>query len=129
MQVGRSVLFGFVALVGLLTAGNAALWLIVPERAAEALKMPLLTGAALSTQMDIGAFFLSGAIFTGLALITRERPWFIAAAVLVLGAALYRTAAFALHGAPFLADMVGAELVMGSVMIIAARVLGRGGNG
>jgi hypothetical protein len=128
MRIGRSVLLGLVALVGLLTAGNAALWLIVPARAAEALKMPLLTGAGLSTQMDIGAFFLGGAIFTVLALITRERPWFIAAAVLVLGAALYRTAAFAFHGAPFLADMVGIEIVMGSIMIIASRVLGRGGN-
>jgi hypothetical protein len=128
MRVGRSVLLGLVALVGLLTAGNAALWLFIPARAAEALKMPLLSGAALSTQMDIGAFFLSGAIFTGLALITRERLWFIAAAVLVLGAALYRTAAFAFHGAPFLADMVGIEIAMGGIMIIASRVLGRGHN-
>jgi uncharacterized membrane protein len=131
MQVGRSVLLGLVALTALLTAGNAALWLIVPARAAEALKMPLLTGAALSTQMDIGAFFLGGAIFTVMALITRERPWFIAAAVLVLGAAFYRTAAFAFHGAPFLSGMVGIEVAMGTVLIIASRVLGRGreGNG
>ena len=129
MQVGRSVLLGLVALTALLTAGNAALWLIIPARAAEALKMPLLTGAALSTQMDIGAFFLGGAIFTVMALTTRERPWFIAAAVLVLGAAFYRTAAFAFHGAPFLADMVGVEVAMGTIMIIASRVLGRGGNG
>lgn len=131
MRVGRSVLFGLVGLVGLLTAGNAALWLIVPARAAAALKMPLLSGSALSTQMDIGAFFLAGAIFTVLALMTRERPWFIAAAVLVLGAAPYRTVAFALHGAPFLADMVGIEVMMGTIMIIASRVLGRerGGNG
>lgn len=128
MQVGRSVLLGLVALTALLTAGNAALWLIIPARAAEALKMPLLTGAALSTQMDIGAFFLGGAIFTVMALTTRERPWFIAAAVLVLGAAVYRTAAFAFHGAPFLADMVGVEVAMGSIMIIASRVLGRGGK-
>ncbi|MDP4604871.1 MAG: hypothetical protein NWS68_01800, partial [Erythrobacter sp.] len=80
------------------------------------------------TQMDIGAFFLGGAIFTVMALTTRERPWFIAAAVLVLGAAVYRTAAFAFHGAPFLADMVGVEVAMGSIMIIASRVLGRGGK-
>lgn len=131
MTVRRSVLLGLVAVIALLMAGNAALWLIVPARAAEALSMPLLTGAALSSQMDIGAFFLAAASFIVLALITRERPWFIAAAVPLLGAAAYRTAAFLFHGAPFLAGMVGIEVAMGTVLIIASRVLGRGreGNG
>lgn len=127
--MGRSVLLGLVALIALLMAGNAALWLLVPARAAEALKMPLLTGPALSSQMDIGAFFLAAACFIGLALITRERPWFIAAAVPLLGAAAYRTAAFLFHGAPFLADMVAIEVVMGAILIIASRVLGRESSG
>lgn len=128
MNVGRTVVLGLVSLIALLMAGNAALWLLVPARAAEALQMPLLTGAALSSQMDVGAFFLGAATFTLMALITRERPWFFAAAVLLLGAAIYRTAAFAFHGAPFLADMVGIEIAMGSIMIIASRILGRGSN-
>jgi hypothetical protein len=128
MNVGRTVVLGLVGLIALLMGGNAALWLLVPARAAEALQMPLLTGAALSSQMDVGAFFLGAATFTLMALITRERPWFMAAAVLLLGAALYRTGAFAAHGAPFLADMVGIEVAMGSIMIIASRVLGRGGK-
>lgn len=126
MKMGRSVLLALVALIALLMTANAALWLLVPARAAEALSMPLLTGAALSSQMDIGAFFLGAASFTGLALITRERAWFLAAAVLLLGAAAYRTAAFLLHDAAFLADMVGIEIVMGSTLIIASRVLARG---
>lgn len=129
MQAFRSVLLGLVALVALLMAANAALWLGLPERAAKALAMPLLTGPALSSQMDIGAFFLAGATFGVLALITRERPWFLAAAVLALGAAGFRTAAFLFHGAPFLAGMVGIEVVMGATMIIASRVLGRGAGG
>lgn len=127
--MGRSVLLGLVALIALLMAGNAALWLLVPARAAEALKMPLLTGAALSSQMDIGAFFLAAACFIVAALVTRERPWFIAAAVPLLGAAAYRTAAFLFHGAPFLADMVTIEVVMGAILIIASRVLGRESTG
>lgn len=129
MNVVRSVLLGLVAVIALLMAGNGALWLFVPARAAEALSMPLLTGAALSSQMDIGAFFLAAATFIVLALVTRERPWFIAAAVPLLGAAAYRTAAFLLHGAPFLADMVGIEIAMGSILITASRVLGRESNG
>ena len=126
MQVGRSVLLGLVAVIALFMGTNAALWLLVPERAAKVLEMPLLTGAALSSQMDIGAFFMSAATFAALALFTRERPWFVAAAVMLLGAAAYRTLAFLSHGAPFLAHMVGIEIVMGSILIIASRVLGRG---
>lgn len=126
MQVGRSVLLALVAVIALFMGGNAALWLVVPERAAKLLEMPLLTGAALSSQMDIGALFLGAATFAVLALITRERPWFIAAAVPILGAAALRTNAFLFHGAAFLADMVAIEIVMGSILIIASRVLGHG---
>lgn len=126
MNVRRSVLLALVAIIGLLMAANAALWLLVPARAAEALKMPLLSGPALSSQMDIGAFFLAAASFIVMALITRDRPWFLAAAVPLLGAAAYRTVAFAFHGAPFLADMVGIEVAMGVILIIASRVLGHG---
>jgi hypothetical protein len=126
MNVRRMVLLGLVASVGLLMGANAALWLLVPARAAEALGMPLLTGPALSSQMDIGAFFMAAASFIAMALITREKPWFIASAVLALGAAAYRTVAYLFHGAPFLADMVGIELVMGAILIIAGRVLARG---
>lgn len=129
MKARRSVLLSLVFLVALLMTANAALWLVVPVRAAEALAMPLLTGPALSSQMDIGAFFLAGASFIVIALITRERPWFIAAAVLALAAAAYRTAAFLFHGAPFLAGMVGIEVAMGMVLIVASRVLGRGPAG
>lgn len=129
MQIGRAVLLGLVALIALLMAGNAVLWLLAPARGAAALQMPLLTGAALSSQMDVGAFFLGAATFSALALFTRERPWFIAAAVLLLGAAAFRTAAFLFHGAPFLATMVGIEIAMGSILVIASRVLGRGAGG
>jgi len=124
MKMGRSVLLALVVVIALFMGTNAALWLIVPARAAKVLEMPLLTGAGLSSQMDIGAMFLGGATFTMLALITRERPWFIAAAVLILGAAVYRTNAFLFHGAAFLAHMVVIEVVIGAILIIASRVLG-----
>ncbi len=126
MNVGRSILLAFVVIIAFFMATNAALWLIVPERAARVLEMPLLTGAGLSSQMDIGALFLGAATFTALALMTRERPWFIAAAVLILGAAAYRTNAFLFHGASFLAHMVAIELVIGTILITASRVLARG---
>jgi hypothetical protein len=105
---------------------NAALWLIAPGLAAKVLEMPLLTGAGLSSQMDIGALFLGAASFSVMALITNQRPWFIAAAVLILGAAAYRTNAYLFHGAAFLAHMVAIELVVGIILIVASRVFGRG---
>lgn len=126
MKVGRLVLLGIVTLIALFMGLNAGLWLIVPARAAKVLEMPLLTGSGLSSQMDIGAFFMSVATFVALALFTRERPWFIAAAVMLLGAAAYRTVAFLFHGAPFLIHMVGIEIVMGVILITASRMLGRG---
>ncbi|MDR6850853.1 hypothetical protein J2Y54_000346 [Sphingomonas sp. BE123] len=125
MQVGRTVLLVLVAVIALFMATNAALWLLVPERAAKVLEMPLLTGAGLSSQMDIGALFLGAATFTVMALITRERPWFIAGAVLILGAAAYRTNAYLFHGAAFLAHMVAVEIVIGAILITASRVLVR----
>lgn len=124
--MGRSVLLALVAIIALFMGTNAALWLFAPERAARALEMPLLTGSGLSSQMDIGALFLGAATFAVMALLTRERPWFIAAAVLILGAAAYRTNAYLFHGAAFLAHMVVIEFVVGVILIVASRVLGRG---
>lgn len=124
MRIGRPVLVGLVAVIALFMGLNAALWLFAPERAARALEMPLLTGSGLSSQMDIGALFLGAASFAALALITRERQWFIAAAVLILGAAAYRTNAHLFHGASFLGQFVAIEIVIGVVLIIASRVLG-----
>lgn len=123
MKLGRSVLLGLVAIIALVMAANATLWLIVPARAAEALAMPLLAGAALSSQMDIAAFFLGAATFTILGLITRDGPWFLAAALLLGSAAAFRTVAFLFHGATFPADLVAIEIVMSSILIIASRAL------
>ena len=126
MKAGRFILVRLVALIALFMGLNATLWLIAPERAARALEMPLLTGGGLSSQMDIGALFLGAASFAALGLITRDRPWFVAAAVLILGAAAYRTNAYLFHGASFLAHFVAIEIVMGTVLLVASRILGRG---
>jgi hypothetical protein len=124
--MSRTVLRALVAIIALFMGTNAALWLIAPGLAAKVLEMPLLTGAGLSSQMDIGALFLGAASFSVMALITNQRPWFIAAAVLILGAAAYRTNAYLFHGAAFLAHMVAIELVVGIILIVASRVFGRG---
>lgn len=123
MSVARIVLTVLTALVALAMGANAFLWLFRPTRAAEILKMPLLSGDALSSQMDIGALFLGMTTFTVIGLLRRRPEWFLATATLFLGAAFYRTMAWVLHGASFLPDMVIPELVMGSLLVAASRYL------
>ena len=121
----RIVLLTLVSLIAAVMAVNALLWLLVPATAAELLKMPLLSGEALSSQMDIGAFFLGVASFMVLGLVTRRPEWLRAAAILFFGAAVYRTVSWLIHGAALLPDMIIPELLMGSLLVIASRVLAR----
>lgn len=123
MRIGRWVFSALVALIALFMGMNAALWAFRPERAAELLRMPLLTGDALSSQMDIGAFFFATSSFALLGLATRKPQWLIAGAIMVFGAASYRTIAYFLHDASFLGAMVAIEVFMGTILVLASRVL------
>ena len=89
------------ALPGTLFCLIAFQWLVSPGQAANSLDLPLLSGAARSTQIgDTGSFFLGIGVSFLLGAIRLERQWFLAAALLVGGAAAYRVAAWGLHGAP-----------------------------
>jgi hypothetical protein len=109
------------ALPGALFCLIAFQWLVAPGDAAKALDLPLLSGAARSTQIgDTGAFFLGiGASFI-LGAVRLERQWFQAAALLVGGAAFYRTVAWAMHGAPLSLDKIGIELFTLAIAAFAA---------
>ena len=109
------------ALPGGLFCLIALQWLVAPGDAANALDLPLLSGAARSTQIgDTGAFFLGiGASFI-LGAVRLERQWFQAAALLVGGAAFYRTVAWAMHDAPLSIDKIGIELFTLAIAAFAA---------
>lgn len=108
-------------LPGVLFCAIAFQWLFSPTEAASSLELPLLRGAALSTQIgDIGAFFLGIGVFFLLGAVRLERQWFTAAAVLVGGAAAYRIVAWALHGAPLATDKIGVELFSTAIAALAA---------
>ncbi len=87
-------------------------FLVVPDRAASALGMPLLDGLARSTQVgDFAAFFL----MLGLSILvgmrpTRTRLLYFPAALLG-SAALCRTIAWAVHGAAFATTFILVEVV------------------
>lgn len=109
------------ALPGLLFLVIALQWFFDPAGAARGLDLPLLRGAARSTQIgDTGSFFLGVGACYLLGAIRLERQWFAAAALFVGGAAAYRVAAWALHGAPFTTDKIAVELFSVAIASLAA---------
>lgn len=96
-------------------------WLLMPGSAAAGLGMSLLDGLGRSTQVgDFTAFFLvlGVGILAGAAPGHARRLYFPAA---LLGcAALFRTLAWAVHGAAFAATFIVVEIVACIVLVVAA---------
>jgi hypothetical protein len=97
-------------------------WLVVPDRAAAGLGMPVLDGLARSTQFgDFAAFFLT----LGVSILVGNRPgharvlYFPAA--LLGSAALCRAVAWAAHGAAFATTFILVEVVACLLLLAAAR--------
>jgi len=96
-------------------------WLFDPAQAAEGLLMPLLDGAARSTQIgDIGGFFfaLSGAILLGAW--TLNATWLYAGALMLGEAAFMRIVAALVHGADFATQFIGVEIVVAALLVLCA---------
>ncbi len=111
------VLAGLIGAALLLTGLR---WLADPAGAAENLYMPLLEGAARSTQVgDLSAFFVTGGVLALAGVVTRNATLLIAPALLVGLAALFRTLAWLLHGAELTIDLIAVEIVMCIVLLMA----------
>ena len=94
-------------------------WAFDPSSAAESLGMVLLDGNALSTQIgDLGSFFITVGVFTLIGVITETRHWFYAPSMLLLVAALYRSLATLVYGAPFAFSSIIIEVVVGLFLIV-----------
>ncbi len=110
-------------LVGVVFLVQGLRWLWDPGAAAEALGMELLTGVGASTQIgDIGAFFLSIAIMVGIAQRPGAGHWLNPAALLLFAAAVMRTLAWTTGSADFAPQFIAPEIVMGSILFLAARL-------
>ena len=97
-------------------------WLVVPERAAAGLGMPLFDGLARSTQIgDFAAFFLT----LGLSILAGTRPdharLHYLPAGLLGGAAVCRIIAWAVHGAAFATTFIVVEIVASLLLLASAR--------
>ncbi len=107
----------FVALPGVLMGIQAIGWLVDPKGAAEGLGMPLLDGVARSTQIgDMTAFFAGLCIMVLLGAIRKNATWLAAAAIVLGGAAIFRTTAWMLHGADLAPQFIVPELVLTAVL-------------
>jgi hypothetical protein len=117
-------------LMGALFTLQGIAWILVPERAAAGLGMPVLDGLARSTQFgDFAAFFLTLgiSILAGTTSGQNRRLYFPAA---MLGsAALCRTIAWMVHGADFAALFIAVEIVGAMLLFSAARAFSPNGRG
>jgi hypothetical protein len=71
---------------------------------------------------DLSAFFLSIAPFVALAQRRGAGHWLLPAAVLLGGAAVARTLTAAVGHAPFTAQFIVPEVIMATILIVAARL-------
>ena len=123
-MMARRVFGVVVALPGLLFIVMGLRWLVDPAGAAPTLGLSLETGLGLSSQIaDLSSFFLVMGLSILIAVVTRRRLWFYPPAMLLLIAAAGRLVAWVLHGAEFALQPIVFEVVIASLLLIAARYL------
>ena len=110
-----------VALTAVLFASIGLRWLVAPEGVAAEAGMTLMEGLGLSSQIgDLGAFFLSLAIFILLALATGRRTWYYPPIILLGMTAIMRTMAWIFHGASLAVDMIAVEVIVCAILYIGS---------
>lgn len=119
MQTLSRIGAGVIGALALLASIN---WIVNPAGAAASLGMPLLEGAGRSTQLgDLTAFF------TGIGILCvvgawQRAPTLLFSAALFLGlTAVFRTLAWAVHGADFASAAIVAEIVLSGLLVLCAR--------
>lgn len=99
-------------------------WLVDPVGIAPDFGFVLGDGVGRSSQIgDFAAFFLTISVCILLGLVNGRRLWFYPPAMLLLFAALGRVLAWSLHDAAFAGSMIVFELVVGMLLLAAARWL------
>jgi hypothetical protein len=110
-----------VILVAVLFVVTGLRWATDPATAASALGMSLMDGVGRSAQIgDVGALFLSMGMMILIGLITARRSWFYAPALMLCLVALLRVLAWLLHDAALVMDMILLEIVVATILVVAA---------
>jgi len=97
-------------------------WLLAPHFASARMRMPLLEGDGMSTQIgDLAAFFLVLGGSIAIALATQRSVWLYPAIMLLAFAASGRVIAWLAHGAGLPLDMIVVEVLVAGLLIVLAR--------
>ena len=85
---------------------------------------PLADGVGLSSQVgDMSAFFLTLGICMLVGLVTGRRVWFYPPIILLLLTAVGRILAWLVHDAALALDLIGPEIIVSVILLVAARRL------
>jgi hypothetical protein len=114
-----------VAVPGVLFGISGLGWIADPTSAAAGLGITLPDdGLARSTIIgDLGSFFLCLSAMTLIGVITLQRVWLLAPAMILVTAAVMRILAWAIHDAAFATQFIVVELVMASVLVFGGNKL------
>lgn len=113
---------GLAGLVGVFFVLSGIRWVVDPEGAAAVIGLPLLDGLARSTQIgDLGAFFFAGGLLILNGVWKQKAEWYIAPALIIGTAAVFRVLAAVVQGADMALAMIIPELVMTGILLMAAR--------
>lgn len=113
---------GLAGLVGIFFVLSGLRWIIDPGGAAAGLGLPLLDGLALSTQIgDLGAFFFAGGTLALLGVWKQKVEWYLAPALLIATAAVFRILATVIQGADLALPFIIIEAIMTAILLMAAR--------
>jgi len=117
----KKLLQVLIALPGILFLFLGIRWIIDPEKAANALGMPLLDGIGRSTQVgDMTAFFLSVGFLIFGGLITAKRVWFYAPVMMLGLAACFRVVAWIVHDAALAIALIAPEIIIAALLYFAS---------
>ncbi len=100
----------------------AIMLIFQPEQALNNLGMPLMEGAGLSSQLgDLTSFFLCTSIMCFLGAWLQNAQWLYGAVMFLIAVAVFRTLAWAVHGAEFATAEIIAEVVMATLLLVCAK--------
>ena len=113
-------------LIGALMATTAAGWLLDPQTAAGSLGMSYMDGIGRSTLVgEISAFFVFLVVMCIAGAVTRVGHYLRSAGLLLLLTAVFRTTAWALHGAELATIFIVFEIVMAVLLFFCAAKIGQ----
>lgn len=120
------VLRGLVMLAAILFLVNGVRWLVDPAGIVSMFGFELSEGIGLSSQIgDMSGYFLTLGICMLVGVVKREPFWFYPPIILLSLTAFGRILAWMVHDAALATGLIGPELIISAILLVAARRLPR----